>query len=526
MKLYPSKWRAARTALAVTLSGALGLAPWATATAEGAQAAPPVLTIGLNTSGPNLNPALNPSGTYQLSSLAYATITHATPQGSIVPGLATSWHYVGTGNTTFEFTLRQNARFSDGMPVTANAVKGWLDYFARANGPIVSADPVKSVTTVGDWTVVLHLTRANPELPYLLSEVGQDNWSFIASPSAVAHPATLDTATDGAGPYVVVPSESVAGSQYTFVPNRYYYDQSAIRWSKVVVKIISAPSTMLEAIKSGQLDVAYGDITTVSLAAAAGLNVQSAPYGWDGLLILDRGPALPNGTKPDPLARLKVRQALNYALDRAAITHAIFGKYGVPTSEAPSLDGYVTHYQGYYPYDPSKAKALLSAAGYPKGFALSTLDPTYYGSQGDPVVEAIAKYLSAVGVNLEIIQEPSGTQWVAGMVGGSYSVTGFPANPLVPMITFYSGFLGPKAVLNEHGYDDPVMDQLYQQGTVSKDPEVYWQAMSRRMVTEADMVPVFELNTFWYAQKDIGGVLLSEATGAPLPDEWYPKQPA
>jgi peptide/nickel transport system substrate-binding protein len=525
MNRYRLKRSPARTALALTLTGALGLAPWATAnaTASGGQAAAPVLTIGLNTSGTNLNPALNPSGVYQLESLSYATITHATPEGAIVPGLATSWHYVGSGNTTFEFTLRPDARFSDGSPVTASAVKAWLDYFTRANGPIVSTDPVKSVTTVGDWTVVLHLTRANPDLPYLLSEVGQENVGFIASPLAVAHPASLGTATDGAGPYTVVPSQSVAGNQYTFVPNRYYYDQSAIRWSKVVVKIISSPSTMLEAIKSGQLDVAYGDITTVSLAAAAGLSVQSAPYGWDGLLILDRGPALPNGTKPDPLASLKVRQALNYALDRAAITEAIYGKYGLPTSEAPSLDGYVQNYQGYYSYDPSKAKALLSAAGYPHGLTLTTLDPTYYGTQGDPVVQAIAKYLSAVGVSLDITQEPSGTQWVAGMVSGNYSVTGFPANPLVPMITFYAGFLGPKAVLNEHGYDDPVMDQLYQEGTVSKDPATYWEAMSRRMVTEADMVPVFELNTFWYAQKDIGGVLLSQATGAPLPDEWYPR---
>ena len=175
------------------------------------------------------------------------------PRRELFPGLATSWRYVGDDNETFEFTLRQGAHFSDGTEVTASAVKSWFEYFANAKGPYVDQLNLKSVSTVGEWTVIMHEKSPSPELASTLADT---DIGYVASPKASANPSVLDEGTDGAGPYVVVPSQSVAGSQYTLVPNAYYYDPCAIRFSKVVVKIISQPSTLLEAIKSGELDVA------------------------------------------------------------------------------------------------------------------------------------------------------------------------------------------------------------------------------------------------------------------------------
>src|SRR5262249_50782497 len=218
--------------------------------------------------------------------LAYESLTHLGPDGKISPGLATSWHYVGTGNKTFQLTLRQDARFSDGTPVTASGVKAWLDYtFFKAKGPSISGIPLESVTTDGKWTVVLHLSAPNSGMPYLMSE-GQ-MVGFIGSPKAIADAGALGTHSDGAGPYIAVPSQSIAGSTYVFAPNPNYYDQSKVHFSKVVVKIITSVTTMIEAIKSGQLNVAAGDITTAAAAKAAGLNVITAPSGFVQILILD-----------------------------------------------------------------------------------------------------------------------------------------------------------------------------------------------------------------------------------------------
>jgi ABC-type transport system substrate-binding protein len=77
----------------------------------------PVLRFASATAVTNLNPAID-IDSYVLA-LAYEALIHMKPDGSLAPGLATSWHYVGKGNTTFTFTLRHDAMFSDGTPVDA-----------------------------------------------------------------------------------------------------------------------------------------------------------------------------------------------------------------------------------------------------------------------------------------------------------------------------------------------------------------------------------------------------------------------
>jgi peptide/nickel transport system substrate-binding protein len=514
----------AAAVLALLVAAASGCTSVSSTSDAQKSAGKPVLTIGFGSSANTLNPATEGAGgapPEQISSLSYAPIIHLAPNGTLQPGLATSWHYVGSGNKVFEFTLRHDARFSDGTPVTAGGVAKWLTYFVHAGGDSSLNLGLKTATTQGPWTVVLHLGAPNPIVPLLLSEFL--NVGFVASPTAAAHPAQLNTATDGAGPYVEVPSQSVSNSQYTFVPNKYYYDKSAIHWSKVVVKIITSPSTALEAIQSGQLDVSYGDITTVKAARSAGLGVVSAPYGWAGMLIMDRGPKLPDGSGPNPLANVKVRQALNYAIDRKTIVQSVLGGEGTPSSEAGTVDGFDPAYQNYYPYDPAKAKSLLAAAGYPHGLTLKVDDQTYIGALGDPILEAMAKYFSAVGVKLNISQATTGPDFTKGIFGGAYQATGFVQSPMLPMYQFYNYYLGPGVILNQHGWDDPALDKLWKTGAAAQAPDPYWKAMSQRAVTQAVEVPVLLDKNLWYARKGIGGVTFSAVSGVPLPVDWYAK---
>lgn len=522
MKHDVSRRRLIRAVVALAVAaGTVSALAAASGSAIGAQQSTtkPTFTIGVDsTAGPNLNPS-DDDGPSPLTLLSYTGLVHENPDGSFGAGLATSWHYVGNDNTTFQLTLRHDARFSDGTQVTAAAVKTWLEYFAGAKGPLVAQLNLKSVSTVGQWTVVLHEKSPTPGLPYILSgDIG-----YVASPGAVAKPSSLDNATDGAGPYVLVPSQSVANSQYTFVPNKYYYDPSAIRFGTVVVKVIAQPSTMLEAIRSGQLDVAQGDITTVSQAKSAGLTVESAPGGFDQVLILDRAAMSPDGSTPNPLAKVGVRQALNYAINRPAITKAIMGTYGTPTSEIGSRDGIDPAVANYYTYDPTKAKALLAAAGYPNGFTLDLPSQTTFGTVVDPTMEAVAQDLAAVGVQLKVISTSTLTQWVNDVLGGTYPVAGFEATAFPPLATWYGYWFQPGGIENQHGWVDPTMDKLYQQAIVSKSPDTYWKAITRRIVTQADTIPLFDFDAFWLSAKNVGGVSFSAEDGIPDPSEWYLK---
>lgn len=96
-------------------------------------------------------------------------------------------------------------------------MKAYFGYFESAKGPALTLlPPIKSIQIIGDWTIVFHLGAPSPEMPYLVSEASSA--AFIISPKAIGNPKALGTETDGAGPYVAVPSQSIPGSIYTFTP--------------------------------------------------------------------------------------------------------------------------------------------------------------------------------------------------------------------------------------------------------------------------------------------------------------------
>src|SRR6266511_3328682 len=385
--------RPLRAAVGIGVIFTLLCLPGLAAAATTKQEAKPTLTIGLPFAPVSLDPSKDGAGFLIVRALTNTAITHIKPDGSIGPGLATAWRYLGTGgrkkgpdagrgpNKDFEFTLRRNARFSDGTGVTAKAVKLWLEYFAKGNGAFASLmGPIQSIDTVGKWKVRLHLSSPNPVLPRVLSELY--NWGAVSSAKAVAEPSVLGTQTVGAGPYMLDPSETVTNDHYTLVPNPYYYDKSAIRFSKVVAKVIPTASSMLQAVQTGQIDVGQGASATADAAEASGLKVVHAPNGYAGFILADR-----KGAASKPLADVRVRQALNYAVDRKAVTSAVVGKWGTPLAEMSSADGFVKKYANHYPYNPAKTKSLLAAAGYPNGFTLEHLGLT------SSYTQAIAKYL-------------------------------------------------------------------------------------------------------------------------------------
>jgi peptide/nickel transport system substrate-binding protein len=499
------------------------------ATATGARrATAPVLRIGIATDVGQFDPSKTGNGPENLQfALAYTPIIQLKAGGKLAPGLATSWHYFNSksgANKGFEFTLRHDARFSDGSPVTANAVKAWLQYFAGGTSPCCAAvvGSIRSIQTVGRWTVRLFLKSSNPIMPYALSE-GFDV-GYVVGPKALADPSKLGTQTDGAGPYVLVPSESVTGDTYTYAPNPYYFDKAAVKFSKVVLKVIQNPSSMLQAAQTGQVDIAAGDYTTAAGAERAGLTVVHSLFESDGLTFLDK-----SGTLSKPLADVRVRQALNYAIDRNAITAALQGKYGKPTSEVVTTDGFDPKYENYYPYNPAKAKALLAAAGYPNGGVhLSVIDAgAFNGNLGDPLTQAIAKYLSAIGVTLDITTAPTATEWLQQLLSGKFAALTLTRGG-DPMWIFWGIFIKPGTAGNQRTWSDPVLNKLWVQGgraSSAAAAKKIWQQMSVRTVTQADFLPVFWFSRIWYVSKRIGGFTLAPPfPSTPSPTAWYPKR--
>jgi peptide/nickel transport system substrate-binding protein len=399
--------------------------------------------------------------------------------------VATSWRYV-VSNRVFQFKLRHDARFSDGGLVTAAAVKIYMED-EQKSGAFSNALNVKSISTIGKWTVRVMLSTPSPFVPFELS--GPDGTvAYPTSPRAIAHPKLFSNETYGAGPYVLDPTQTVAGDHYTFVPNKFYYDKTQIRFKKVIVKVIASKASMLQALETGEIDIADGDVTTASAAAAAGFKVVHAPAAYAALLFMDLG-----GTIDKPLADVRVRQAMNYAINRKAIVRAIYGKYATPSSELQISDGFVRKYQNYYPYDPALAKSLLAKAGYPNGFSF---DITTYQPTSSLVNGAVAQDLKQVGITMNVADPLD-----ANLTSGKYPVWSCVGCGDQPTAEFYEVFLKPDSYIQQHNWIDPVLNNLWLKGLASAHPARYWRAIMTRIVTQAYAVPIAIIDEITYESK-------------------------
>lgn len=328
------------------------------------------------------------------------TLTRLDEQGKIRPWLAESWSVSADGRQ-YTFKLRQGVVFQDGTPFDARAVKWNFDRLkdGSVRVPIRAPYPIERTDVVDTSTVRVTLTR--PSAPF----VSALSWTTagLISPGSVdksgnsykniVHPV-------GTGPYVFEQrrkGESVTVSRYAkYWGKKPHYDG-------VVFRIVPEAATRESLILAGQADLIVlppvADLPALGRNAA--VKVLLAPSDRTIFIAL-------NTTRPlltDP----RVRQALNYAVDKSAIIQSVlFGAADVSDAPmAPSLFGYCK--QQAYPYDPAKAKQLLAAAGVKPGTAVTFIHPTGRYVQDAQAAQAIAGYLRDAGLEprLQTMDWPS-----------------------------------------------------------------------------------------------------------------------
>jgi peptide/nickel transport system substrate-binding protein len=509
-------------AAALAAAASLGLAACGgqatgSAAAGGGQAGD-VLTVGFDVQAPEtLNPAVAPQNYAWFEELAYEPLIVQRSDGSLAPGLATSWSYAGTGNTGFVLHLRPGVRFSDGSQLTAQGVVDDLRYVTASAGQMSPFFAGDTFTATGPLTVTITAAQPNPDFPEILTQdyvIGD-----VISETGLHSPSLLGTRTFGAGPYMLDPSQTVTGSQYTYVPNPHYYDKAAVYWKKVVIKVITDPESMLNALKTGQVDVANGDPTTIASARQAGLTVTNTPDLWLGVTLADRGGALAK-----PLANVQVRQALNYATGRSQISSALFPGTGAPTSQlvVPGGYGYEASLANAYPYDLSKAKQLLAAAGYPHGFSLQIVTGEYGGM--NLVAQALAQQWRKIGVNLQVTDDANSNQYYAAAFGAKFPAFMTVFGQIPTWVEGPSLFL-PSASYNPfHTASEPLASLYAQEARSSGTAQARLdQRIEAYLVDQAWFVPMVTIGLPYYATKSVTSTATS-ARAALL--ELYEVRPA
>lgn len=498
---------AAGTVAAVALAGCTG-----TTAASGEKDT--TLTIAINTPPITLDPARAALGaSLNFIVPAYASLLDRSVDGEIIAGLADEWGYVGDDNTRFDLSLRDGVEWADGTPITAEDVVASIEYFKTQAGPNAQYLAPLTLSAVDENTVEVTSPTPNPVIPDLFTPDALGG--AIISPAGLTEPEALGEATFGAGPYVLDGEQTISGDTYVYTPNANYWDQGGIKYESITIRVIANANSAVQALQSGQIDFVQSNAEgAAAVANDASIAVLSAPSIWSGFYLLDR-----DGKIVPALADVRVRQALNFAIDRTAITQAVYGEFATPNEQptAPGFDGYDKSLEGTYAYDPDHARDLLAEAGFGDGFTI----PVNYGAF-DPdttkLVQAVQAQLAEVGVTLELKAAQNFGEWVDDLVSGKYPVT--ILSPGAAGATYYSAqaaFL-PGGLLNIFQAEDPDLTAAYNELVVAsvEDRGEAAQAVTRVATEHALALPVSAVSTIvLYNSDKIDGVEFIDGIASP-----------
>jgi peptide/nickel transport system substrate-binding protein len=378
----------------------------------------------------------------------YDTLLVGTSEGTIEPYLASAFEY-NDDNTELTLTIREGVTFTDGTEVTADVVAQNLIRFKDGGGAYAGdLANVASIEATDPVTVVLTLTAPDPALTsYLSREAG-----LIAAPSMFD---AEDAATNpvGSGPYILNLEESVTGTSYVFDKNPDYWNPDVQHYETITMSIISDPTAMVNAIQAGEVDAAVlSDNNNLEQVESAGFEIQASELNFQGLLLLDRG-----GEIDPALGDVRVRQAINYALDREGLLQALQLGNGTVTTQVFKVnsEAYDPELDDVYPYDPEKAKELLAEAGYADGLDLTMPSTVVLGAAQFPLVQ---QQLADVGINVTFIDTPV-ENYIADMVAPKYGAVPMQLeeNADWQLIQF---MISRTAPFNPFGYGDETTDEL------------------------------------------------------------------
>jgi peptide/nickel transport system substrate-binding protein len=313
--------------------------------------------------------------------LVFDSLYHRDNNMKIVPWLATS--YENPDELTWRFHLRQGVKFHNGNDFKANDVKFTLGRLVEDDSQFSTRNFVDKVEVVDDYTV--DIVTKEPYAAFMTRVVlwhmtDEEYFNEVGAEGFASKPI-------GTGPFKFV--EWVKDEQMVFEANRDYWGGSP-KIKTVIFKPIPENATRIAALETGDVDL----ITDVPPDY-----VDQTPEGVEIVTVPGtRAFYLGLNVNMEPFDDVRVRQAMNYAVDVEAIIESVLNGLARPIDNPllPEAFGYIP--TPVYSYDPEKAKSLLAEAGYPDGFEmeLDTQPPL------KEIAEALAGQLSAVGIQAKV----------------------------------------------------------------------------------------------------------------------------
>jgi peptide/nickel transport system substrate-binding protein len=430
------------TALGITACGG-------GSTSSGGASSGATLTLGVLTQATTFEAAnANWSNEAPFEQAVYDTLLKASPKNEVEANLATDWSY-DAKNTTLTMTLRSDVKFTDGSTFTADVAAQNLLRFKKGTSANASElANLKDAKATDDTHLVLTLVKPDPALLNYLTQ----NAGLMESAKAFTS-ADVKTNPVGSGPYVLDTKSTKPGSTYVFTKNPSYWNAADQHYGKLVMNVYDSGTSLLNAIRGGQVNAASTfDNTTLDQIKATGWNVAPLELNWEGLILFDR-----DGKMSPALGNVKVRQAINYALDRNGLLKVLSNGYGTVTGQVfpTSSAAYDASLDSTYSYDPAKAKQLLTEAGYPNGVTISM--PSVSSFQ--QAMDLIKQQLDAVGITVKYTSVPP-SDFISSILAPKFPATFMQLQEDTNDWQLASYQFGPAAIFNPLKTTTPQLQSL------------------------------------------------------------------
>ncbi len=352
-------------------------------------------------------------------SAIFDALTELDADGQLRPALATGWEPAGP--TLWRFSLRDDVRFANGRVFDSGAVVAIMEWLISPEGrrTVIGNElrGVKVVRAAGPTMVEIETAEPDPILPKRMAAVMMvepDLWRQLG-------PDGFALAPVGTGSFLLTGWDQ-RRRQARAVANPYRWRPSDV--TGLTFMELPNAAVRAQALLSGDVDIAGVEIDELERLRRNGFPIHITS-SMQVMSIAFRV----EGTAPTaPLRDVRVRQALNYAIDKQALADVLLeGLAGPAGQPAPAFSFGYDPSLAPYPYDPARARALLREAGYADGFTL-TAEVVIDSVPADTLIyQAVAQYWRAVGVGvtLQIITFP---QYLKKFLTNSWTVDAFGAS--------------------------------------------------------------------------------------------------
>ncbi len=364
--------------------------------------------------------------TWYMWQLVYEGLVRADVSGKILPVLATSWT-VDKAQTTFDFKLRDGAKFSDGTPVTADDV---VFSFQRLNekGLPYAKDRFKtleSVTRIDDKNVRFKLKQPDAGFMLNLGSPFVVGSAILSQKWAQTHDPKREMM--GTGPFKMV--SYTPNQQLVLKRNDDYWNkEAAAKVSDLTIRYIPEQSAQIAALKSGQIDLMFPSAEgKLQLKGDAAVTIVQVPSTNTIRLNI--------GTNRAPFDNVDVRRAISLAINRPAMVQGAFLGEAVPSAQLPPSYTWAPKMESlkYHRYDVAQAKALLVKAGYPKGLDITLNHLAGWSTYLDRFAELLKTQLAQADIRVTI-QANQNAVWLDKQNKADYQIMdneyAFQADPM------------------------------------------------------------------------------------------------